>query len=420
MLVGVAVGFGVGGVGVGAVGVGVGVGDGVGLGVGGGRRRRRSGTATATVRLDRDARRHLRGDGRLGGVRDVRGRRGDGGDRGRRLADHRHGDAAPLHDEGERQPALSTRISSAATVAFGMSGMLRARRRGGVRGPAEVAGAVGVGVAKADELLLAEGLRPRCTDRDARLLGARDARRGHEGPVQVAAQERAHRRVQGARDVVRPEHDGTGRDGSASSATCRGSAGGLRAARCRRWPRRGSAGRHRRRRAYRDPARRHPRRVLRSARIPPGGNRHFAPIGASLVPPDPCRAGIAGARLRVRRGRRHGRDGTVATAPAAGTAPADRRDRATTHGASPRRTDTAAQPRVRQVASRAPPDQALHVSAPDLAGPAHGAAVRGRVPLPGSQGADPPGRPGHQPADLQRLHGRRTSSAPTRTEPPGQ
>ena len=70
-----------------------------------------------------------------------------------------------------------------------------------------------MGVAKADELLLAEGLWTRSTDGDARLLGARHARRGYEGSVQVAAQERAHRRVQGARDVVRPEHDGTGRDG---------------------------------------------------------------------------------------------------------------------------------------------------------------------------------------------------------------
>ncbi len=70
-----------------------------------------------------------------------------------------------------------------------------------------------MGVAKADELLLAEGLRPRCADGDARLLGARDAGRGDEGPVQVATQERADRRVQGARDVVRLEHDGTGRDG---------------------------------------------------------------------------------------------------------------------------------------------------------------------------------------------------------------
>ena len=110
-------------------------------------------------------------------------------------------------------PALSTRISRAATVAFGMLRDAAPRRRRCVRGPAEVTGTVGVGVAKADQLLLAEGLRPRCPDRDARLLGARDARGGHEGPVQVAAQERADRRVQGARDVVRPEHDGTGRDG---------------------------------------------------------------------------------------------------------------------------------------------------------------------------------------------------------------
>ena len=40
-------------------------------------------------------------------------------------------------------------------------------------------------------------------------------------------------------------------------------------------------------------------------------NRHFAPIGASLVPPDPCRARIAGARLRLRRGRHHGRGGSL-------------------------------------------------------------------------------------------------------------
>ena len=68
-------------------------------------------------------------------------------------------------------------------------------------------------VAKADQLLLAEGLWARCADRDARLLHARDARRGYQRPVQVAAQERAHGRVQGARDVVQPEHDGARRDG---------------------------------------------------------------------------------------------------------------------------------------------------------------------------------------------------------------
>ncbi len=68
-------------------------------------------------------------------------------------------------------------------------------------------------IAETDELLLAEGLRPGRADGDARLLGARDARRRHEGPMQVAAQERAHGRVQGACDVVRPERDGSSRDG---------------------------------------------------------------------------------------------------------------------------------------------------------------------------------------------------------------
>ena len=68
-------------------------------------------------------------------------------------------------------------------------------------------------VAKADQLLLAEGLRARCADRDARLLHARDARRGNQRPVQITAQERAHGRVQGPRDVVQPEHDRTRRDG---------------------------------------------------------------------------------------------------------------------------------------------------------------------------------------------------------------
>ena len=165
-------------------------------------------------------------------------------------------------------PALSTRIRSAAMVAFGSVRDSAPRRRRRVRGPAEVAGAVGVGVAKADELLLAEGLRPRCADGDARLLGARDAGRGNEGPVQVAAQERADRRVQGARDVVRLEHDGTGRD---RVGVLRDVQGVGREGRGERRPRRRSAGRHRRRLAHRDPALGLLRRVLRSARIPPGG-----------------------------------------------------------------------------------------------------------------------------------------------------
>ena len=196
---GVGVGDGVGdGVGLG-VAVGVGLGDGDGAGDGDGSTATLAGTSVGTGASE--------ASGTSGvGVATAAIAVGDSPTTGMAMPPR-------CTTKANDSAALSTRISRAATVAFGMSGMLRARRRGGVRGPAEVAGAVGVGVAKADQLLLAEGLRPRCTDRDARLLGARDARRGHEGPVQVAAQERAHRRVQGARDVVRPEHDRTGRDG---------------------------------------------------------------------------------------------------------------------------------------------------------------------------------------------------------------
>ena len=42
--------------------------------------------------------------------------------------------------------------------------------------------------------------------------------------------------------------------------------------------------------------------------------------------------------------------------------------------------------------------------------------LRRGVPVPGPQGPDPAGRPRVRDADLQRLHRRRTSSAPTRTE----
>ena len=68
-------------------------------------------------------------------------------------------------------------------------------------------------VAEADELLLAQGLWPRCTDGDARLFGPRDTRGSNQRPVEVTAQERAHGRVEGTCDVVRPEHDGSRRDG---------------------------------------------------------------------------------------------------------------------------------------------------------------------------------------------------------------
>jgi hypothetical protein len=70
-----------------------------------------------------------------------------------------------------------------------------------------------VGVAQTDKLLLLEGLRPWGADRDAGLISARHARRSHQCPVKVATQERAHGRVQGARDVVRPEPDRSRRAG---------------------------------------------------------------------------------------------------------------------------------------------------------------------------------------------------------------
>src|SRR4029079_19208419 len=71
------------------------------------------------------------------------------------------------------------------------------------------------------------------------------------------------------------------------------------------------------------------------------------------------------------------------------------------------------------------PDQALHLPAVDLPGSRSRAHLRGRVPLPGPQGADPHGRPRLRDAELQRVRGgphlppgRGLTSEPTAPRPP--
>ena len=132
------------------------------------------------------------------------------------------------------------------------------------------------------------------------------------------------------------------------------------------------------------------------------------PTAGSLVPPAHCRTGIPSGRLRLRSGEHQpDSDYRCAHAPSLEATPGG-------HGAPPAGSNEHAELRVGSVAAGSAPDQALHLPAADLAGPRPRAHLRGRVPLPGPQGADPPGRPRFRDADLQRLR-RSHIFRPTRT-----
>ena len=126
----------------------------------------------------------------------------------------------------------------------------------------------------------------------------------------------------------------------------------------------------------------------RSDRLPRALRAAVGGTAGSLVPFAPCRFATASARLP-----RQSRPDPIR--------PTRNEADATPHGpAAPRHPATA-----RRLPPRAAPDQALHVPAPDPGRGRRRSRLRRGVPLPRSQGADPPRRPRVGDADLQRLHG---------------